>query len=420
MYHLGIANLIMGVYLVILCSLDAYTFGHYYDFVRVWQYTGGCKVAGFLAILATELSVCILGLVTLERYLLIVHAVHAHLQLQVFHAKIALSAAWIYAIIAAALPLTHNVSSYHKVAICLPFDIEKPVSRGYVIWLLAFYFIMFLYVLACYSKMYYSVNGTAPCGSVNADFKVAKRFSLIVFSNFACWTPISVAGFLTMYTNVSVDVKLAKFLLVFIFPLNACTNPFLYAFFTKIFKGDVLNVLSKFGICQKEAEQYRNKNMSYARARLASRTSQDTNSTAASRSTPPDMIPQNHMSQSNGSLSYHHTENNHQILPSEVTMDTSPAHEAEESRYSPLEQVSTLQSVLEGLRALTLAGRQRTESEASSDKELLRVSNEDDFQSHVSRARSVSDTLRRSIHEDHLEDMFDIDKMSPMTHVTAL
>ena len=55
------------------------------------------------------------------------------------------------------------------------------------------------------------------------------------------------------------NVDVAKFLLVFIFPLNACTNPFLYAIFTKVFRGDTLALLSSCGFCKDAEENYRNR-----------------------------------------------------------------------------------------------------------------------------------------------------------------
>ena len=67
MYNLGVSNLLMGIYLIVLCCVDAYTFGKYYNYVQSWQFKGGCQVFGFLALFATSLSVCNLVLITLER-----------------------------------------------------------------------------------------------------------------------------------------------------------------------------------------------------------------------------------------------------------------------------------------------------------------------------------------------------------------
>ena len=210
---------------------------------------------GFIAVFATQLSLCTLVLITVERFLLIIFALQVNYQMKLRHAKVAVALSWIYALVVATLPATNLVSNYTRVAICVPFKVATTVDAGYVFWLLLAYIIAFLQIVYCYVSMYNSISDTRNVSSTpNIDFQVAKRMSLIIFSNFLCWLPISITGLMAMYSNIAFNVKVSKFLLVFVFPLNACTNPFLYAIFTKVFRGDILRLLSSCGLCV-EAEQ---------------------------------------------------------------------------------------------------------------------------------------------------------------------
>eukprot|EP00794_Sanderia_malayensis_P017517 gene17517-19267_t len=433
MYHLAVANAIMGLYLGILCSVDAFTFHRYYNYVRLWQYSGGCKVAGFLAVFSTELSVCILAIVTVERYLLIVHALHIRRQMNLVHAKIALTIAWAYSFGVAILPVTNVVSSYEKVAICLPFESSSKLSEGYIAWLLLYYVLSFVYIVLSYFKMYTTVNGAPSCSGVNTEFKVAKRFSMIVFCNFGCWVPISVAGYLAMYSNVKMSIDVSKFLLVFAFPLNACTNPFLYAFFTKIFRGDVLHFLSKLGILKESSRRYSSKS-AYLRGRHGSRASEvNTSTSGVTRFSPPGTL--------KSVINFNKKSPTHtfQSLSSPATSSRNPGAKAKEIVYHnvnieaggvtdvkvvPQDQPkqpkkpSGLQSVLNGLWALTTGKRNRNES-TSSTKELLSSFDPERY----ARARSVSEALEIACHDDELMEKCDAisaDKMSPDTDVTNL
>jgi len=270
MFKLGFSNLMMGLYLLVLCCVDAFTLGQYYNYVQSWQYNGGCQAFGFIALFATQLSVCSLVLITVERFLLIIYALQVGNQMKLRHAKYGVALAWMYSFCVAVLPVTNQVNSYSKTAICLPLDLTSKIDVGYVIWLLLAYVIAFVAIMYCYIKMYRSINDLRPGIATRAiDIQVAKRMSLIIFSNFLSWLPISLVGFMALYSGIVFNVGVAKFLLVFFFPLNACTNPFLYAIFTKVFRSDTLRLLSSCGLIQHtdETDGDRARTTSYSKAK---------------------------------------------------------------------------------------------------------------------------------------------------------
>ena len=267
MCTLALANLCMGLYLLILVSVDLGSSGHYNKYAKEWQFGSGCKVAGFLSIFSTQLAVFTLNLITLERYYTIVYPLHKAMWITVRQTAFLLFLGVITSAILAMLPLI-NISSYSKVAICLPFDVENTSSKAYVTFLLVSNGASFFAVLFSYVKMYCSIQHTTSTSFV--DLNVAKKMAIIVLTNFFCWAPIAVFSLVAIYGQPLIDVSISKILLVFVYPINAFTNPFLYFFGTKRFKQDLRTALMCFGLHKK----YSNSGLSGERvtsARLTTR-----------------------------------------------------------------------------------------------------------------------------------------------------
>jgi thyrotropin receptor len=73
----------------------------------------GCKVAGFLTVFASELSIFTLTLITSERWYAITYALHLDKRLKLFSAAKIMALGWIYSITMATLPLL-GISGYSK------------------------------------------------------------------------------------------------------------------------------------------------------------------------------------------------------------------------------------------------------------------------------------------------------------------
>lgn len=148
MCHLAFADLCMGVYLVVIATVDVLTRGRYYDYAIDWQRGLGCSAAGFftvcthtlwlwhfwkwhfvlkvlrvcvwrcvwLQVFASELSVFTLTAITLERWHTITYALRLDRKIRLRHACIIMAAGWTFSLITAFLP-TVGVSSYSKVGV---------------------------------------------------------------------------------------------------------------------------------------------------------------------------------------------------------------------------------------------------------------------------------------------------------------
>ncbi|XP_031549743.1 lutropin-choriogonadotropic hormone receptor-like isoform X2 [Actinia tenebrosa] len=262
MCNLSLANLFMGMYLFMLAVADARTYSEYQNHAKAWQFGPGCNIAGFISILSTELAVYTLTVITVERYFTIVHPMKLDMHLSTRQIIILMIFGWVFALIMAILPI-FNISSYQRVAICLPFDVETLVSKMYVTALLTTNGLAFFTVLFCYTRMYFSLGGTscssAASSATRVESRVAKKMALLVFSNFTCWFPIALFSLIAVYGSPLIDVPTSKFLLVFVYPINAFTNPYLYALGTKHFQLDFLDLLKRLGLCPKGSERLRNK-----------------------------------------------------------------------------------------------------------------------------------------------------------------
>lgn len=234
--NLAAADFFMGIYLGLLAVVDASTLGEFRMYAIPWQMSIGCQIAGFLAVLSSELSVYTLAVITLERNYAITHAMHLNKRLSLRHAGYIMIFGWIFSLTMAILPLL-GISDYRKFAVCLPFETTTgPASLAYVVFLMFINGVAFVILMGCYLKMYCAIRGSQAWNS--NDSRIAKRMALLVFTDFLCWSPIAFLSLTAVFGVHLINLNQAKVFTVFVLPLNSCCNPFLYAIMTKQFKKD--------------------------------------------------------------------------------------------------------------------------------------------------------------------------------------
>ncbi|GAB1608359.1 leucine-rich repeat-containing G-protein coupled receptor 5-like, partial [Argonauta hians] len=236
--NLATADLFMGIYLGFLAVVDAGTLGEFKKFALDWQTSTWCLVAGILGTVSSEMSVYTLTIITLERFYVITHTMQLDKRLSLRRAGYIMLIGWIFAITIAAMPL-FGISDYTKFAICLPFETGDVFSLVYVCFIMVFNGTSFLVIMSCYLKMYCDIRDSKAWNS--PDVRVAKRMSLLIFTDFLCWMPITILSLTAMFGKELISLEEAKFFTIFVLPLNSCANPFLYAIFTKQFKRDCTN-----------------------------------------------------------------------------------------------------------------------------------------------------------------------------------
>ncbi|XP_029540611.1 follicle-stimulating hormone receptor [Oncorhynchus nerka] len=264
MCHLSFADLCMGVYLVVIATVDVRTRGLYYNYAISWQTGAGCDIAGFFTVFASELSMFTLTAITLERCHTITHALRLDRKLRLRHACAVMATGWAFSCLAALLP-TVGVSSYSKVSICLPMDVESLPSQVFVMFLLLLNVVAFLCVCVCYLSIYLSVrNSSSPPAS--AETRMAQRMAILIFTDFLCMAPISFFALSAALKLPLITVSDSKLLLVLFYPINSCANPFLYGLCTRTFRRDFFLLAARYGLFTTKAQVYRTESFSVQQA----------------------------------------------------------------------------------------------------------------------------------------------------------
>ncbi|XP_035776703.1 thyrotropin receptor-like isoform X1 [Anopheles albimanus] len=257
--NLAFADLCMGLYLLLIASIDAHSMGEYFNYAFDWQYGVGCKVAGFLTVFASHLSVFTLTVVTLERWFAITHAIYLNRRIKLSAATYIMLTGWLYAITMAAMPL-FGISNYSSTSICLPMETRDSWDIAYLLTVLVVNGFGFVVIVICYAQIYLSLGKetrNAARTAHSGEMTVAKKMALLVFTNFACWAPIAFFGLTAIAGYPLIGVSKSKILLVFFYPLNSCANPYLYAILTMQYRKDLFSLLASYGLCTQRAAQYK-------------------------------------------------------------------------------------------------------------------------------------------------------------------
>ncbi|XP_056147282.1 lutropin-choriogonadotropic hormone receptor-like [Lampris incognitus] len=255
MCNLAFADFCMGLYLMLIAFMDSRSRQEYYNHAMDWQTGAGCGIAGFLTVFASELSVYTLTVISLERRHTIANAMYLNKRLRLRHAGAIMGAGWAFSLLVALLPLV-GVSSYSKVSICLPMDIETLGSQVYVVAVLFLNVLAFLVVCYCYVYIYLSIHNPG-LTTRQGDAKVAKRMAVLIFTDFLCLAPISFFAISAALCTPLITVSHSKILLILFYPINSLCNPFLYTIFTRAFRKDVGLLMGRCGCCHAKAELYR-------------------------------------------------------------------------------------------------------------------------------------------------------------------
>ncbi|XP_065364547.1 lutropin-choriogonadotropic hormone receptor [Calliphora vicina] len=259
MCHLAFADLCLGLYLLLIASIDAHSMGEYFNYAYDWQYGAGCKVAGFLTVFASHLSVFTLTVITIERWLAITHAMYLNHRIKIRPAAYIMIGGWIYSVVMSLLPL-FGISNYSSTSICLPMENRDPFDTVYLVAIMGLNGSAFFIIAICYGQIYLSLGEETRHAHSNSrgEMSVAKKMALLVFTNFACWAPIAFFALTALAGYPLINVTKSKILLVFFYPLNSCADPYLYAILTSQYRQDLYTLLAKFGLCKQKALKYKN------------------------------------------------------------------------------------------------------------------------------------------------------------------
>ena len=230
--HLGVADMTMGVYLLIIAVSDSYYHGHYYLFDEQWRNSAFCKIAGFLSMLSSEMSVFVLLIIVTDR-ITVVGLARPGLGEKFAYAYVVFG--WVVCALLSILPIAglayFGSGEYIKNGACFLFNITEGKVAGWE-YATAIFIVFNLFALVVlvfgYTFTFFSVSMRTGYES-NIEGQVARKLTLVVFTDCCCWIPPITIGIMSLM-DITVNPQIAVWVAVFAFPLNSTLNPILYTF----------------------------------------------------------------------------------------------------------------------------------------------------------------------------------------------
>ena len=269
--NLSIADLFMGVYLMTLLSVDLYFKEYFPSHSESWRKSILCRTAGAVSILSSEVSVFLITLISIDRFLGIKYPFSRY-RLCTKSARLVACTLWLLAFvisltsfilggtdsdiypiseICVGLPISRNNFYETQVTSFRPSstfsDTIETTEHGLIGSKVGMYFsiaiftglnlICFLIVGSCYLLIFIGVRQSAKRSARSIDSKeeirMAMKMSLIVLTDFCCWVPLALLSILVQSGAVTVNPVSYAWIATFIVPLNSAINPFLYTLATK-------------------------------------------------------------------------------------------------------------------------------------------------------------------------------------------
>ncbi|CAL4078603.1 unnamed protein product, partial [Meganyctiphanes norvegica] len=250
--NLAIGDLCMGLYLLIIASVDVRYRGEYFIHDSKWRTSSLCNLAGFFSTFSSELSVFTLTVITLHRFAVINFPFRVS-RLTLGWSRTIMAVVWFSVILLAGLPLIdipYFKNFYGRSGVCLALHItnEKPSGWEYSIFVfLVLNMISFSVIAASYWSMYHTAISSRAAVRTEQEVietHMARRMTLIVVTDAACWLPIIALGMVSL-AGVKIPPQVFAWVAVFILPLNAAINPLLYTMSTTPFINRMQNNMLK-------------------------------------------------------------------------------------------------------------------------------------------------------------------------------
>ena len=236
--HLCISDFLMGVYLVVIGAADRMYLNSYLWEDINWKNSITCKMAGFLSLLSSEVSACIICLVTVDRFLAL-RFPFSRLRFQQRSAQLSCLVLWTMGTVLATVPLLPSTSSwqfYSQTGICIPLPVTRKDFPGHdyaFAVMIIFNFILFFFIATGQLVVYLTIRNQSMSDTDNSDSRIkdlliARRLFTVVLSDFLCWFPIGLLGLLAS-RNIPIPGEVNVGMAIFVLPLNSALNPFLYS-----------------------------------------------------------------------------------------------------------------------------------------------------------------------------------------------
>ncbi|KAL5010166.1 hypothetical protein ScPMuIL_012471 [Solemya velum] len=252
--NLSLADMLMGIYLLIIGTRDIMFRGKYIEYDDSWRNSWQCDMCGIISTLSSEVSVLTIGLITFDRYISIMYPFY-HKKKNIYVAYFIMVTIWGACFTMAVIPIVglkyFGNTFYRDNAVCIPLQLHRPWTKG---WQYSSFLFLGLnssaFIFTCYAYivMFIAIKkSTTVLRSTNKyqNTIFIKRFFLIVVTDFVCWVPV-IGIKIAALTGVMFSGNLYAWLIVFILPVNSAINPLLYTLTTRLYRRKLLPSFSLY------------------------------------------------------------------------------------------------------------------------------------------------------------------------------
>ena len=267
--NLAMSDFLMGVYMVMIAAADNY-FDEYFPMqAESWRTGITCRIAGAIAIVASEASVFFVALISIDRFINLKFPLST-MKLRKKSTVMVAGLIWFIALGIGVIPSALagvNVYFYDNSHVCigLPLakleayswsqssklictdysffcfqvDVSQSKSEGLITGMyfstavfLGLNCICYLIILSCYIQIIQAVFKSSRGAGVNKEMleqiRLTAKVTAIVATDFFCWFPIIILGILVQAGVLVLPPSVFAWCVTFVLPINSAINPYLY------------------------------------------------------------------------------------------------------------------------------------------------------------------------------------------------
>uniref|UniRef100_A0A2C9LZB5 G-protein coupled receptors family 1 profile domain-containing protein n=1 Tax=Biomphalaria glabrata TaxID=6526 RepID=A0A2C9LZB5_BIOGL len=235
---LAVSDFIMGVYLILIATVDIQYKDIYVLEDVKWRHSVLCQFAGFLSTISSETSKFFICLITIDRFLKITFPFGQH-KFSKTGKIFSFTLVWFFGFLLALIPIIATEwNIYSSNGLCLALPLGSTENNGWVFSFFVFVvfnFILFLFIAfgqICILSNHKSIRRSIRNLGQNIqrrkeDMSIARKLAFVALTDFMCWFPVGILGFLSLKGHIF-DREVYAWIAVFVMPINSALNPIIY------------------------------------------------------------------------------------------------------------------------------------------------------------------------------------------------
>lgn len=238
---LAIADLCTGLYLSTIMVADQVFDSQYALYAIDWTYSPWCKLASFLSVFSTQLSVSVLLTMATTILWCTIRAYPMGTGTRTIVVILALEIT--AAALVAATPLILQAADDPRAlwsGICMPIAVQQELVFEFALPLMSAYTLAIMVTACMYGYIAYLAiklhsQNTAREGGDDRNKRTVRRLALIVIVDILCYLPSFILLTIDPAVDAVISYELTAYVTLLTLPINAAANPILYTLSSELF-----------------------------------------------------------------------------------------------------------------------------------------------------------------------------------------